>query len=384
MNQWWYRIMPSTLEFLRYRSDLDRQLLRRIGYTNGLHNIARFARVVEYVYSNIPCSLPLLLEIIINSERKRRNTSNLQGNKYTQGIIEVTRALGLLEKVGPKISLTDNGYALHAINRISFYNNGIKPFLFVRVLETDGEYTLNILRLIDEGYHGDTGIGEELIKRFLALIEFKSDRALQLPDKLSQDIVLSVLIDAQKTLEKAVSKNGVDRFYKHTVNPRKEWLRDFGFILEIDGHEEVSTSGKRVLSYLNKRGCYQPHFISLPLDDWLASALNIPNRVDAKDLYWSILAYGILGDEKDSEITRDLKELLEKIKSIYPYVKLINFNEAEVSSLYGVLACSEAVNGKILFKEDFERAINDILIKYPKDVFKLTKRRGIGSYIALK
>ena len=376
--------MASILEFLRYRSELDRQLLRRIGYTNGLHYIERFARVVEYVYPNIPCSLPLLQEIIINSERERTGTSALKGDKYTQGIIDVTRALGLLEKVGPKISLTGKGYALHAIKNIESYTNRIKPFMFVRVLEADGEYTLNILRLIDEGYRGSKAIGEELMKRFLTLMEFKAEQARQLPDKLSQDVILSALAEAKKILEKALRKEGVDRFYKHTVNPRQEWLRDLGYIVATNDHEEVTTSGKRVLSYLARRGCYQEHFISLPFSEWLASTLGIPNRVTAKDLFWSITVYGISGAEQKSEITQDTRGLLEKIKSIYPYVKLVDFNEAEVSSLYEVLACLEAVNGKILPEDDFGVAMQDILRKYPREVFNLTKRRGIGSYIALK
>ena len=135
MNLKWCKTMPSLLEFKRYSKDLDRQLLRRIGYTNGLHYIERFARVVEYVYPIIPCSELLLREIIMHSEKTATGEQAIKGTKYAQGVVDVARALGLLEKVGPKLSLTDQGYALHAINsRLNDYVDGIRLFLSIASL----------------------------------------------------------------------------------------------------------------------------------------------------------------------------------------------------------------------------------------------------------
>jgi hypothetical protein len=339
---------------------------------------------VEYVYPNIPCSFPLLQEIIINSEGERNRVSTPLGGKYTRGIIDVTRSLGLLEKVGPKISLTDSGYALHALNKVEGYKKGIKDFLFNRVLESDGEYTLNILHLLNNGCRGSKVIGSELIERFLTLIEFKAEWAHQLPDKLSQDFILSALAEAKIVLEKALNKSKVDLFFMHIVVPRQEWLRDLGYLIANNDDEEVSIGGKRILNRLTERGCFHSQFFFLPFSEWLSSALGISNLVEARDLFWDITAYGIVGEERKSEITQDPRNLLNIIKVIYPYVKLVNFNEAEVASIYNVLACIEAINGKVLPEKDFDSVLNEILIRYPQEVFRLSKRRGIGSYIALK
>jgi len=227
------------------------------------------------------------------------------------------------------------------------------------------------------------------MKRFLVLMEFKAEQARQLPAKWSQDVILGALADAKKVLEKALSGNKVDLFFKHTVNPRREWLKDLGYLAASDDHEEVTPSGKRVLNYLDKRGFCRQQFIFLPFAKWLASTLDIPTLATdqellGRDLFWSIIAYGISGMEQKSEVVQDLRRMLDKIKVIYPHVKLVNFNEAELSSLYEVLTCLEAVNGNVLSEDDFNAAMLEILNEYPQEVFRLTKRRGIGSYIALK
>src|SRR5713101_3768995 len=87
--------MASVLDFDRYANDLQRQLLRRIGYTNGLHKIHRFSRVVEYLFSTMPTSVPMLAEVIIREENKRIADSGrpLGGKKYAVGIVDVASAL---------------------------------------------------------------------------------------------------------------------------------------------------------------------------------------------------------------------------------------------------------------------------------------------------
>jgi hypothetical protein len=387
MNLKWCETMPSLLEFKRYSQDLDRQLLRRIGYTNGLHHIERFARVVEYVYPIIPCSELLLREIIMHREKTATEEQAIKGTKYAQGVVDVARALGLLEKVGPKLSLTGQGYALHAIKcSLNSHEDGVKLFLFVCILNSDGEYTLNILRLIDEGWHDTQTLGEELLrKRIFSLMRFKEEWAQQLPDKASRDVTLGLLTKAKRILEKALSKGRVDLFFKHTINPRRGWLRDLGYIEQTSNSSaELTPTGHRVLDYMDRRGCNRPDFTFLPLSEWLASTLGLPNFVSAEDFFWGTAAFGISGLKATSDLADDTRVLLGKIKEIYPYVKLVGFNEAEVSSLYEVLACSEATKGMILPRSDFDKALQKAFEVYPDEIFRLSKRRGVGSYIALK
>src|SRR2546426_700913 len=141
--------MASVLSLERYAADLSRQLLRRIGYTNGLHKIRRFARVVEYVYPIMPTSARQLAQIIIREENKRAadKETQLRGADYASGIIDVAKALLLLERFGPKIALSSQGYACHALVQTGCEQSVIDSFLFHKTIEADGEYTLNILRL---------------------------------------------------------------------------------------------------------------------------------------------------------------------------------------------------------------------------------------------
>src|SRR6266852_2566946 len=195
--------MASVLDFERYNAELDRQLLRRIGYTNGLHKIRRFARVVEYLYSIMPTSAALLAQVIIREENAKADTRErqLKGTKYAVGIVEVAQALTLIERFGRKLSLSSQGYACHALNEQTVPEQVLDAFLLEKVIESDGECTLNILRIVSEGTVDLAGIGESLMTRLLALIAFKRRWTEEkLLDRFSQRAVLSLLEDAQKTL----------------------------------------------------------------------------------------------------------------------------------------------------------------------------------------
>jgi hypothetical protein len=410
--------MSSILEFERYKGELNRQLLRRIGYTNGLHKIRRFARVVEYIYSIMPTSVGVLTEVLIREENKRaeglgENDRQLSGKKYATGIIDVVQSLTLLEKFGPKIALSSQGYACHALNRHEEFIGGLDAFLFERTIQSDGECVLNILRLVSEGYNHVTDIGDALMKRFLALIEFKrrwvSDKV---EDHFSKRTLGGLLDEAQKTLERALKPSlvkplshgrsvqkpstrksstdipPVEFFYKHTVNPRLEWLSDLGCLhVESGSLATVTEAGRNVLDQIRILGGWNEEFIFLPLDPWLASELNLPNLYPSgsdRDVTWRLVAARRLSQPLSSTLLLDDISLLERIKLIYPEVKLANFNEADALSLYEVFAAIEAAEGRVVPQSDFEQSLTKLVGTFPSEVFKLSKRRGRGLYIALK
>src|ERR1700723_358098 len=163
--------MASVLDFDRYHSELDRQLLRRIGYTNGLHKIRRFTRVVEYLFPIMPTSAALLAQVIIREENANSNGTErqLKGTKYAVGIVEVAQALTLIERFGRKLSLSSQGYACHALNAQKAPEHILDAFLLEKVIESDGECSLNVLRIVSEGTVGLVGIGEALMSRLLCL-----------------------------------------------------------------------------------------------------------------------------------------------------------------------------------------------------------------------
>src|SRR5208282_846605 len=388
--------MASILEFERYKTELNRQLLRRIGYTNGLHKIRRFARVVEYLYPVMPTSVGVLAQVIIEEENKRPeepggSDRQLGGKKYAIGIIEVAQALTLLEKFGTKIALSSQGYACHALNQQRDLRKPLDAFLFERIVQSDGECVLNILRLINEGHTHFADIGETLMKRFLSLIEFKRKwAAANVNDRFSQRTLSALLDEAQRTLEKAIKppvtgKSKVDFFYKHTVNPRLEWLSDLGCLDGDSGDLTATQEGKFVLEQIRVLGGWNENFVFLPLDPWLTSELDLPgiypSGADA-NFTWRLVAATHASQPLPSQLLQDSLSLLDKIKLIYPAVKLVNFNEADALSLYEVFAAMEAAEGRVLAHSEFEQSLKELVEKFPSEIFKLSKRRGRGLYVA--
>jgi hypothetical protein len=398
MSLFWFETMASILEFERYKSDLNRQLLRRIGYTNGLHKIRRFARLVEYVYPIMPTSVGVLAQVIIQEENKRTEAlgegdRQLRGKKYATGIIDVAQALTLLEKFGTKIALSSQGYACHALNQREEATGALQAFLLERIIQSDGECVLNILRLVNEGRTHVAEIGEELMKRFLSLIDFKRKWvAASVKDHFSERTLNALLEEAQRTLEKAIKppatgKSTVEFFYKHTVNPRLEWLSDLGCIHSDSGAPTVTQAGKCILDRIRILGGWVEHFVFLPLDPWLTSELNFPSLYPSgadTDLSWKLVAAAYSPQSVVSRLLQDHVSLLDEIKLIYAAVKLANFNEADALSLYEVFAAMEAAKGRVLPHTEFEQSLTELVEKFPSEVFKLSKRRGRGLYIALK
>lgn len=258
--------MASVLDFERYAADLNRQLLRRIGYTNGLHKIERFARVVEYLYEVMPTSKRLFAQIVIEKENAA-SEPHLTGPEYAKGIIDVAQALDLIEKFGPKLSLSSSGYACHALN---VFDQGcpLLSFLLASVIASDGEYTLNILRLIYQGHSDVEALGSLLMDQFRALIDLKIRRAQEdIPERFAQRMIIGLLSDAKTKLEKALRNKSVSLFYRHTVTPRVEWLSDLGCIEQVNGSKahQLTPAGLRLLTAVGTDGDSSGPIL-LPLD----------------------------------------------------------------------------------------------------------------------
>jgi len=406
--------MPSVLDFDRYSGDLNRQLLRRIGYTNGLHKIMRFARVVEYLYPVMPTSAPVLAQVIIDEENKRTSQAErqLSGVKYATGIVDVAQALSLIEKFGPKLSLSSEGYACHALMGQNASDNVLHSFLLEKVIEADGECTLNILRLVQEGIYEVMEIGARLMDRLLALIRFKILWAEQkITDRFAQRAIVTLLHDAEGTLRSALNPDSpfklrrrqkkavlaapdepqespVEFFYKHTVSPRLEWLEDLGCIEKDTTSSLIPTAkGERLLDEVRRSGGWEQAMIFLPLNVWLAEHLGVPNLYaleKATDFGWRFVASANSALVSRSKIFDDHQELLSKIKHLYPAVKLANFNEADATSIYDALASADVVSGNVIALSEFEKVLAELVAEFPSDIFKLSKRRGKGLYIAVK
>jgi hypothetical protein len=402
--------MPSILELSRNKAVLNRELLRRIGYTNGLHDIFRFARVVEYLHPIIPATIVSLKAEIAEQENKRTAQSKLSPNKYTQGIIDVARALGLIDKVAAKLSLSDRGYALHAVqNQPETSREGTRAFLLMLALNSDGEYLLNILDLIRKGTTSTVEIGERLMDRMFTVIDIKEDWARnEIRTAIGAETVRSELSEARRVLlaaldptqkvlfkSRATRENRIldpderiRRFLEHTVGPRREWLADLGCISANSKQSQTLTkSGQDLIAFFDDVGCKRSfrgnESYVLPLSENLCEVLDARNLIgDARDLFWKAIAVAETGSAQLVQVMN--RALLDRIKAIYVYVRLYGFNEAEISSVFHTLSCQEALSGCYLSEQQFEEALLQLAKDYPSEIFRLSKRRGVGGYIALK
>jgi hypothetical protein len=69
---------------------------------------------------------------------------------------------------------------------------------------------------------------------------------------------------------------------------------------------------------------------------------------------------------------------------MYQHLKLYGFNEAESASVFHVLSTREALRGQYIPQAEFEQQISELAKLFPNEIFLLRRRRGQGSYIALK
>jgi hypothetical protein len=389
--------MASILEVGQQLPLIGRELLRRIGYTNGLADIWRFARVVEHLYPRVPCAVPVLRQVIIEKEK------TIAGAKYAQGVVDVARALGLLEQVGTKLSLSARGYALHAVEQLDSTGSSRRAFLLMSVMEFDGECTLNLLELYTSGHNELADVGKHLIDRLFWIMGAKQEWAqAKLHSSIVRDTILGELSKAGLKLEDALDTSKkrmnlsrtpiedrrltqdqrVSRFLEHTVTPRRGWLLDLGCMRESETGFALTDVGSRLLDALRSNGCYRDGRVILPLSQSLANALQIENFSDGTDLFWRITAMAM--GNSANVIRYDHDDLLSRIKGMYRHVKLHGFNETETASVFQVLSTMEALSGHYIPQAAFGFQISELAKMFPDELFLLRQRRGQDSYIALK
>ncbi len=393
--------MAGILELDRQKLHIKRELLRRIGYTNGLHHIDRFARVVEYLFPIIPTTTATFQSVIIEDEK---SFTGVSGRKYAQGIIDVSGALLLIIRAGQKLTLSDRGYALHAVEQLDHKESNQRAFLLMSVLDSDGEYVINLLDMVNKGICGIINLGKNLVDRMLMIIEIKEQWARRsIHSPFAQDLVKGSLQEARSVLQKAVDpdqkvmtksratleerqlspEKRVERFFEHTVKPRLQWLVDLGCVEKDGDHLLVTDTGLRLLSFFNSLGCRRDNNVYvLPISDWLSEVLDADNLVDAKAIFWRAVAFAYTGQALSYRSQGH--ELLQSIKNIYAHVKMSGFNQAEISSVFHALSCTESLNGSFLDEDYFEEDILHLVKNYPREIFRLSKRRGRGGYFAIK
>ncbi len=386
----------SMLSLSQQRHRLRRELSRRIGYTNGLHDIFRFGRVVSYLHKIAPASNVSLRAIIMEEEK-------VHGTKYADGVLEVAGALGLIDRVGTKLMPSDKGYALHAVQQIDNSNEMKKALLLNAVLEADGDATLNLLDILS-GDASSEDVGHMLMERLLQILEWRTRWAKEnVESRLARDIVLQEISESRERLESAVdvgrkqvrtwssyrehprlsAEKRVAMFYNHTVQPRRGWLRDLGCIEQRDNRQyHITESGHRLLASFKGAYCYSESVIVLPLSTDMMEQLGVAGSEEREGMFWRSIAQAFR--EPTSSARFSSTEYLSIVEAIYPYVKLHVFNEATIESIYNVISAQLAIEGRYIDKPVFEEQLSHVGRDHPDRIFGLRQRQGRSGYIAMR
>ena len=387
----------GTLNLIQQRSQIKSELSRRIGYTNGLHDIFRFARVVSYLHKIAPASVASLRGTIIEQEE------SVQGTKYANGVIDVARALGLIHKVGTKLTLSDLGYALYAVQKLNNSDETTKALLLHSVLVFDGDATLNLLDILANPTNSASH-GKLLVDRLLRILKIRQDRAEdEIRAKFARDMLIQEFSDSKRRLARAVDmgrkqtqswstyreerrltpEQRLERFYAHTVNPRRGWLIDLGCIQKQGRHQyHVTNAGNRILAFFKEESCYSESVFILPFSIEVSELLGISTSEEKRDLFWRAIAAFFRGPNISVELSPD--KYFHQIKRIYPHVKFHLFNEAAIESIYDVLAAQQAICGQYIERRLFADLLESSLAKFPDKLHLLRQRHGLSGYISMK
>lgn len=386
----------NMLSLGQQRPLIRRELSRRIGYTNGLHDIFRFSRTVSYLHRIAPASSLALRAVVLEKEE-------VKGVKYADGVVEVAGALGLIAKVGAKLTLADRGYALHALRQMDHPEEPQRALLLNTILESDGDATLNLLELIASSASPES-IGPLLMDRLLKVIQLREDWACDnIDSKLARDLVLQDLSDAKERLQQAIDldrkqarswssysevrrlnpEQRLARFYDHTIQPRRGWLRDLGCIEQKSGRPyEATQSGLQLLASFKETSCYSNSLFVLPFSAAILDLLGVAGTEGSDELFWRGTV--CLFTEDPSPPCFSVSDSFQLIKSIYPHTRLHVFNEATVESIYLVLAARLAVEGIHLSRQSFGQQLDSICSEFSESIYRLRQRQGGSGYIAMR
>ena len=404
--------MPSILEYQRYKHQLSKELFRRIGYTNTLYKIFRFGEVVKNTHQLFPVSQAILVSNI------QQHHPELKDRKYATGTVDVLRALDVLRRAGPRIMLTEHGRALAALTQQSWYESG-KRFFFLRAaLEADGDYLLNLLKLLPEtgaGTEATKSLGIVFFNSILALLTQRREEvrgyvatawiqrpAVQHLARAEESIRYEILNEPRPqrtlTLEERLRQVRARRrgrtrqsiaeptaTLRHTLDPRKGWLVDLGLITLTEQRTyELTPCGSRLLERVKSDGFEVNGLLRIPFSAPLAQALNISSKVNIPEHYFHELAVDAYCQGPPDEYQTSVERFLTDLRQFFPLVKLKNFNQAEIPALYECMCIKAAHDGKLLKEHQFHAWLDEALGAFGDQVYRVAGRRGQEGYLAFR
>jgi len=403
--------MTSELKYSQYRERFQKELFRRIGYTNTLYDISRFGTIIKETRELFPVSVVTLVRCI------QTRHPELRGQDYATGAVDVMGALGILKRVGQRVVLTERGRALAAVTQQPWYEEIKQHFFLQAVLESDGDYTLNLLRLLSGAVAGDEAIrvvGVKFFGEMLLLLQRKKeevstainakfirDRAISYLEKAEQSIRYGVLREARPkplTLDerlrqlragkssKTVTKLGEPtETVEHTLKPRRGWLTDLGLLrVGKDKRYELTEGGSALLNQTRLYGFEVNGLLRVPFSSVVADALGIQGVKTIGPDYFHRLAVAVYSGKAAREYQGHKEDFFEELKLFFGFCRLRLFNQAETAALYEAMALNSARKREVLSSQRFEQLLEETLQNYPDRVYRVAGRRGREGYVSFR
>ncbi|HVM29445.1 MAG TPA: hypothetical protein VM305_01555 [Candidatus Limnocylindrales bacterium] len=358
--------MPALLELARGREQLRRQLLRRIGYTQGLFDIFRFEELIDAVADRLPQPTAAVDAAIVSKFAMSAS--------YSAGIRDVAIALGLFARAGNRLTLGPHGRALLAIRRMHGpMSEASRSLLLARVIDADGEYTLTLLTI--DASQPIEHQGRELFAAARSIINVKREwLSRSEPGIPIARAVTEYLEEIATTLESGRPQGGRRRnaseistaTFRHTVNPRRGWLADL-YLTPEPGRTAVVNALRRLGQRCDKE-------IVLGLSGLLRDRLHLSAfPVFDQDSLWHIAA-----SVRSSLVAPDDEppNVLEDMLACYEHVRLRRFNQAETAAVFDYVAARWAAAGYSLTQEHFVASLQSAVGTDPGRIWILRARRG--------
>jgi hypothetical protein len=409
--------MTSVLEYQRRKVQFQKELFRRIGYTNTLYQIFRFGEIVRDTSDLFPVSQIILVN------RIRVLRPELKQQKYVTGVIDILGALNIARRAGPRVVLTPRGRALAAIVKQRWYDK-VKSHFFLRsILEADGDYILNLLSLID-GTHADSeaikSLGISFFRKILEMLELREGELVRclssrfirsiatqqvglFKDSIRYDILNEKRPPRTLTLEKRLKLVNAERAQKgktggitrldkepsdtvrHTLDPRRGWLEDLGLAAKGEANEyHLTPVGVSLLERVRSDGFQLGNTLRVPFSTELVTALGINEACSIpKGYFGQIIMEAYLG-RKPQEYGGTVEDFFADVEFFFDLIRLKRFNQAEIPALYECIALKAAAIGQLLTEEHFHILLDTVFKKYGDQLFRVSGRYGGEGYISFR
>lgn len=404
--------MTSILEFQRCKDQFQKELFRRIGYTNTLYQIFRFGEVIKDTCGFFPISQSSLINII------RSKYPSLKTLKYATGIIDVLCSFNVLKRVGSRVVLTHLGRALAAISNQPWYDN-IKQYFFLKlILQADGDYILNLLSILPSNRidsDASKSLGKVFFHNILDLLNYRRveinkyistklmrDFAIRYIQSASDSIRYDIL-NEQRPLNSLTREDRIKRVramksgkkvrditeptdtLRHTLDPRRGWITDLQLVTRDDEKKyRLTKEGKALLESIKSAQFQVNSVFRVPFSESLINALGISEIPYIKSDYFNYLAVHVYLGSPVPEYSGKIDDFYSDLNFFFELTRLKQFKQAEILALYECLAMKAAYQGMYLSKEKFYELLGQLLEKYQHKLYKVAGRYRQEGYISFR